>query len=505
MNSPRTQPTVGDVVDLARQFALDADASGAALRHRDRAIGRELDGLQSRPLAQLLAWLDRVRAQRGERLGDRVVALRRLGMVVLTLVGLAAGWGAAAVVFRYDGTHPVNVVHVLAVFVLLPVVFLLGFAIGLLPPRVLLRTPGAGALQEAAGLVSPGSLQRLLARRLPQESRHALTALAARGEVHRRLFGRVDRWIVIHSSQVFAVAFHVGALAGAVYLVVFSDLAFAWSTTLAADGADLQRWTDALSWPWAWAWPQARPSSELIAATRYFRLGAGAFPQAPSPAGLGGWWPFLVACMAFYGLLPRLGTLILARARLRTAIRRTFLHLPGMSELRERLNAELVETRADSPDETVATAAGDRIAETGRLESHAAVVIAWAGAAGRREAVEPWLAAEVGATVHRWHEAGGTRSLADDAQVRSAAGSADGDLVVLVKAWEPPTGDLLDFLRDLRAEAGQTRPIHVLPADADAAEMPTTAGARHVDVWRRSLAALGDPWLRLLHPGGRTA
>ena len=36
-----TQPRLGDLLDLSRQMKRDGDASGAALRHRDRRIGRE--------------------------------------------------------------------------------------------------------------------------------------------------------------------------------------------------------------------------------------------------------------------------------------------------------------------------------------------------------------------------------------------------------------------------------------------------------------------------------
>ena len=118
----------------------------------------------------------------------------------------------------------------------------------------------------------------------------------------------MDRWVIAQSSQTFAVFFNVGALASALYLVAFSDLAFSWSTTLQLEAADLQRWTDLLSAPWAPFFAGARPSPELIETTRYFRLQDGSFPAAVSPAGLGGWWPFLVMCMAVYGLLPRLLT-----------------------------------------------------------------------------------------------------------------------------------------------------------------------------------------------------
>lgn len=489
MSNPSSSPTLGDVVDLARQLARDDEASGPSLRHRDRAVGRELAHLERRPLRQLLAWLHAVQA---DRIAGQVNALHRLGLAILALGGLAAGWGAAAVVYAYDGTHPVNIIHVLAVFVLLPLVMLLGFGVGLLP-----RAPVLSGVQDAVGLLSPGRLQRLLARRLPQQHRDTLAAWLGRGQAHRRLYGRVDRWMVTHSSQTFALAFHLGAVACALYLVVFSDLAFAWSTTLQLDAGRLERWTTLLSAPWAWAWPDARPATHLIESTRYFRLGDGSFPAAQSPAGLGGWWPFLAMAMAVYGVLPRLLTLLLTRARLQAALRRTFLHLPGLDDVRMRLNHALVETQADEAeqgalDDTTTAPAGTAAS----LHGGAAAVIAWAGAV----ATEEWLASRLGVRVSSWHQAGGASTLEADRQAIAAATAAAGDpaLLVLVKAWEPPMAELTDFLRDLRSAGGERRRVHVLPVGPDA----TVASDRHADLWRRALARLGDPWLSVITAGG---
>lgn len=499
MSTSTGNPTLGDVVDLARQLAADDAASGPGLRHRDRAVGREFAHLEHQPPRQLLAWLHRV--QTGSVAG-RVNALHRLGLALLAIGGLAAGWGAAAVVYAYDGTHPVNIIHVLAVFVLLPLVMLVGFGLGLLPAR---RVPGLGGVQDVVGLLSPGRLQRLLARRLPQEHRDTVAAWLGRGQAHRRLYGRVDRWMVAHSSQTFALSFHLGAVACALYLIAFSDLAFAWSTTLQVDAGRLERWTTLLSAPWAWAWVDARPSLELIESTRYFRLGEGSFPAAQSPAGLGGWWPFLAMSMATYGVLPRLLTLLLTRARLQAALRRTFLHLPGLEDVRMRLNHALVETQADEAeqgarDDAAAAPAGN----VTTLHDGPVAVIVWASAAEAGAATGGWL----GVRVASWHAAGGAGTLEADRQaIASATGSNGGDpaLLVLVKAWEPPMAELTDFLRDLRAAGGERRRVHVLPVGPTAAGAPTRAADHHTDLWRRALARLGDPWLSVITAGGDQA
>ena len=165
--SNRSQPTVGDLYDLSRQLQLDRDASHSSLRHRDREIGRELSALQARPIAQLLNWLQYIREDSNDLSGERVNNLHRVGLLILAVAGLLAGWGTAAVVFLYDGTHPVNVIHVVVVFVFAQLLLLLLFALSLLPGAVTRWLPGMRTLQELFGLLSPGRLQRLLNRYLP--------------------------------------------------------------------------------------------------------------------------------------------------------------------------------------------------------------------------------------------------------------------------------------------------------------------------------------------------
>ena len=105
-------------------------------------------------------------------------------------------------------------------------------------------------------------------------------------------------------------------------------------------------------------------------------------------------------------------------------------------------------------------------------------------------------------TVALWLDAGGARALADDRATITAVVEAPGLVVVAVKAWEPPVAELLDFLRALRDEVGDGRSVHVVPVGLDAQGAPDRPVPRHVDVWRRALAGLGDPWLRLVDPRG---
>lgn len=502
MSTP-SQPSLRDLLDLARQLDLDRDATPSSLRHRDREIGRDSSDLSGRPVAQLLHWLERMRAGGTELAGDRINTLHRLGLLLLAVAGTLAGWGAAAVVFRYDGTHPVNVIHVLVVFVVLQLLMLLLFAFSSLPERVTRWVPGMRALQEFWALLSPGRIQQLLRRYLPQAYRDRAGSLVGRGIAHRKLYGAVERWVTIHSSQTFAVFFNLGALASTLYLVAFSDLAFSWSTTLQVEAAGLARWTDLLSAPWATWFPDARPSLELIESTRYFRLQEGSFPSAVTPVGLGGWWPFLILSMACYGLLPRLITWFVARQRLRVALRHSFRNFPGTGEVLARLNSELVETEAEGEESAIA----DVESETDDVEARidrSAVVVDWSAAAEDPDRMRAWLHEVAGVFPEAWARAGGALPLEEDRgtidEVAERTGTAD--VLILVKAWEPPMAELFDFLRDLRARVQTERRILIAPVGKDAAGAVSPPDPEVIATWRRTVARVGDPWMHVLQLGG---
>ena len=57
----RQNVTLKNLVDLAEQIEKDEEQLDSELRSRDRPVGLELSALAADPLAQLFAWLDRVR------------------------------------------------------------------------------------------------------------------------------------------------------------------------------------------------------------------------------------------------------------------------------------------------------------------------------------------------------------------------------------------------------------------------------------------------------------
>ncbi|BCR03851.1 hypothetical protein DESUT3_09200 [Desulfuromonas versatilis] len=495
MKSTATLTLLADLNDRLQQ---DETLSEGELRRRDRRIGRGQGPLRAKPLAQLGDWLDKLRAPGETSPGRSASAALGIGTTLLVLAGLVLGWLSAAAVFHYDGTRPVNIIHVLAVFVGAQALLLALLALSVLPEKLQGLVPGLAALQEALPRLSPGRLQRLIARYLPSRYREAAAALIGRSTAHQSLFGRVQKWIFLRSGQAFGLAFNLGALAGCLYLVVFTDLAFGWSTTLQAEAHDLQRLTDLLAWPWAHLAPQGRPSPELIEATRFFRLQPGTLPGAAAadPARLGGWWPFLIFCLLIYGLLPRLALLLLAQARLAAALRHAALHLPGVQAALDRLNSQLVETQASEPEPGPATVPSGVLHSRllGDLRGKTFAVIDWAGTGLHREALAGWLAQRMDGTLDTLQEAGGAQSLDHDRGVLEslAAGQAN-PVLILVKGWEPPMADFKDFLAELRRTLGRELAVGVVPLGMGSVTQMRPCESEMAEVWATVIARLGDP------------
>ena len=496
--------TLKHLVDLVDQIEKDQAQRDAELRRRDRPIGIALSTLAATPLAQLSAWLDKISDHDAPSVGRRVVAALRVGTLLLVVAGLGLGWLTAAGVFYYDGSQPVNIINALAVFVGFQLLLLLFTGLTFLPDNVLQFFPGMRSLRETFSLFSPGRLPRIFSRFLPDHYKTATATFWGEACAHRALYGRVEKWLVLRTGQAFGVAFNLGALAGCLYMVVFSDLAFGWSTTLQLDASALKTLTDGLAWPWAGLLPAAQPSLELLETTRYFRFQTGTLPglAGSDPAVLGEWWPFIILCLLVYGLLPRILTLTISAVRLRGACRQSMLHLPGVQAIFDRLNSQRVETWAEQPETAQELPLDGSLSRfAGELRGQTIEVVDWGGTGLDREHVGHWLQDCWAGTLAGFNQAGGAFSLDHDRQVLQEISSASaGPIMLLVKSWEPPMAEFKDFIYDLRQHVGRVRPVAVVPVGIGSSNLPLPPDPENSAVWATVVKQRGDPWTFIAPP-----
>jgi hypothetical protein len=455
---------LSDLVDLNAALQSDSSTDLESRKQRDRGIGQSLQDQRDRPPRQLHGWLSRVRIPGWERDGHAAARLYHLLCVVLVFAGLAAGWGLARAALYYTGDRPINIFNAIGLLVLPQILMLLFWVLAAVPWKL----PLFGSLQSSLRLLNPGQLARRLAGLLPAPGRAGLEVVWAPDNA--LVMAPAARWLLSFWSQLFSVWFNIGVLAALVYLVSFSDLAFAWSTTLTLDTATFHRWLSILAWPWHAVLPGAVPGPELVEISRYYRLQEGApgtGGAAPGTAALlGGWWPFLVAAILCYGLLPRLVTLLIAWLRFRHHLGRALPRLPGAAELLARMNSPLVSTAARCAATAAATPPpGDGSAPAPAPAGTRCTVIDWsAGVGGSEElrALEPGLRA-LGVEPLSFADAGGARSTAQDTALIASLCAAPGEgVAVTTKAWEPPLLEFVDFLRNVRARCDRRQPIIVV-------------------------------------------
>ncbi|HEY6100238.1 MAG TPA: DUF2868 domain-containing protein, partial [Anaeromyxobacter sp.] len=320
--------------------------------------------------------------------------------------------------------------------------------------------------------------------------------LAHRLRARRSLYRGVEPWLLVGLVQSFAVAFNVGVLLATVRQVVFSDVAFAWSTTLLRLDTDaFHALVRGLAAPWASLWPDAVPSRALVAATRYshlegayFEAGAG---RAADPALVGAWWPFLVAAVTAYGLLPRAAMLAVARARAAWLLARLPLDDAEVRGLLRRIAAPAVQTGATSAE---APAPADPIpllpaGAPGAAPVGRSALVLWRDVP-HAPAVDEAVARRTGARIGAVYAAGGRDAGEESVDWARAAEGLD-SVVVLAEAWEAPDRGALRLLRRLREALGPRRRVVVLLAGSG----PGAPAASDVRTWREGLARLEDPWL----------
>jgi len=485
---------LSDLIDLNAALKSDGSIDLDTRKQRDRRIGQALQQRRSNPAKQLRGWLDRVQIQGWQRDGHAGGQLYRLLCVLLVIAGLASGWGLARTVLYYTGERPINVFNVLGMLVIPQILLLLFWILAALPRTI----PLFSSLQSALRFLNPGRLAGRVAGLFSPHSRQGLEVIWDPGNA--MVMAPAARWLFSFWSQLFSVWFNIGVLAAVSYLISFSDLAFAWSTTLNLDSAGFHRALQALSWPWHSVLPDAVPSPELIEISRYYRLedgSLGASGAAPARAAqLGGWWPFLLAAIVCYGLLPRLLTLLVSWLRFRHHLSKALPRIAGAPELLARMNSPLVSTAARQPERPFrGVSSNDSPLQETAIAGTRCTVIDWSGAVGRgddRQALEARLRT-MGIEPLEFLAAGGARSTQqDNATIALLCRDAGAGVAVITRGWEPPLLEFVDFLHSVRARCSAQQAVIVLLWGG-----PDGVAERDRETWRSMLRQLKDPDLHL--------
>lgn len=500
----RTEPDLADIAALARALQRDEQKSAHELAERERRLAAQVTEDTNDRVATALAWL---RAIEREDEAVRTVHQRadtavRLTDVLIVLAAILLGWAVTLAAFYFDGSGRVNAVAVLAVLVLVPFLMLVPFVVANLPAQVVQRLPGAGAFGAIVRGLSPGRLGTWLWRVLARDRADTTELITRRAGAQQRLYAGVQTWAFLRWSQWFALWFQLTALTASLGLVVFTDLAFGWSTTLtsgdpAVDAQRVHRVTTAIAAPWSWLAPTAQPSLTLIEESRFFRAASEPISSLQA-ARLGGWWAFVVLTITVYGVLPRLLTFSIASVRLRAAARSTVMASPGFSAVLRRLHRLQIETVAPVPELSDGDTGKPAVFEpvSRKVGAKVRALINWSAVPVSSEILEATFPG-----VPQFTAGGGASVAEDDALVRQLGANDNagrGDVLVLVKGWEPPLMEFNDFVQALRGSIDSVAAeIVVLPVGLEHDGRLAPATPSQLSLWRNKLARVGDPSLRV--------
>ena len=447
---------------------LEADTSSHEER---RAFGLVNVMTKNRPVEQLSAWVreNRVKLKKptlSETFSSTLYSMTLVLSVVVFILGFFSGLG----LLSYSGHEPVNVIYFIAMVVFLPL-FTMTLA--------LFSMFRANSTESMLVHISPAFWMEKILRLLPNKIENSFKEV--------KINPLLGNWIVIKRSQVIALAFSFGLLCALLGIVATKDIAFAWSTTLSITPEAFQSFLHTLAFPWREFYPSALPSVELIEQSQYFRLGDKLSDEMIRNAvKLGEWWKFLVFSTLFYAIILRFAMYLLSVFGLKRAVRRSFLTLDGAKKLLHDMNEPIISTHANENERQFIQRSTAYAQMLNVLDASYDSVQGWAIAQENLSVI----ADSMNVISPKFVEAGGANSLDEDMEIIY---HSQGEVLLYVKAWEPPTMDFIDYL-----EALAKRVNKVIVCPVGTIEDVYETQAREVNVWARKLSMFGSEkvWLK---------
>ncbi len=436
-----------------------------------RAFGIQHADLKTRPLEQILSWFDAHKKSVKKPLVGKIItsALYKISLI-LGLVAFFLGLFSGIGLLSYSGKEPVNVLYFMAMVIILPLLSMLLSLIAMLRVKhsseVLVHLSPAFWMEQI--------LSVLLKKRGKKVQEMVIDPLLA-------------NWVVIKRSQLLALLFSFGLLLALVATVVTKDIAFSWSTTLHIDAKTFYDFLYAVALPWRDLFSSGVPSLELIEQSHYFRLGNSLDKtMIQHPALLGEWWKFLALATIFYALFLRLLLFMTAFLGLRVALKQAILSLEEAKILLEEMNEPIITSHAIEPEAGLSTAEG-------KYEKTVLTLVP------SYDAVYGWyisqeqlllLCESVGVRASHCIEAGALMPLAKEGEIQD---KSKVEVLCFVRAWEPPTMEIVDFLTELSCRADK---VIVVPVGT--LENQYRATPKELDVWDRKLTVLNHDkiWLK---------
>ena len=498
MSEAHHKPTwkIEDLIDFEYFRMKDEVGSGEDQEARDRAILRQYTGDGSGRSQLFRFWLDRVRlGQKGEVTpGSIVKSVFAIVTLLAILFGMVSGISVAYATLQYDGSVPVNVATFFGflvlpqlVLTLLLFLFLIGgcffrraisaFYIG---PRAMMLAIWRMVWDAYVKYASPCAAKR----------DDLLWSSRVVGEIVRQNHGvvtaRVFRWI-----QQFGVFFNLGILLCASVLLMFSDRAFGWQSSLTDSPAAVGKIIRVVAYPWehwlgegtGYPSPDQIEGSHIVLRDREKPLEA---------EHLTSWWPFLLLGIVFYGLLPRLVAWAMAgffEARsLRDLRFDSVLYLPLWERMHSASLCSAGYPVARSSEEPDNPQAADEDSVDRKFSLWISKDLKTRYSVERvLEAIKMSMGLNIIDTIEY-----------SDADICVESGGS-GSPLILLEGWQPPIQEKLNQLKTVAlTPAGRARTLYVLLIGKPAKSGWKALTPEMIEVWQKKIRLLGVNNLHML-------
>lgn len=490
---PAKRFTMIDLLDYEVQMARDSLLSPEAVRDRDLAM-RKLT-VKGQKTETLLNWAQSL-SESIDHPGAKAQKTFDILAFVAIVSGILMGTGLIQGLLHYDGSQPVNVIALIAIYAFLQIFLLLNYLFKATVYRLFKKLPGGALLmllreaaerwmQRRAGVMARGVSEQALIRALVQRL----------GQLHRRLLQN-HGWKLF---QDFGIACHASSLVTFMAMLFFNDYTFGWRTTLNLQPELLHSIIHSLALPFSWLGDFANPSLELIEKSQFSRfqkdfvIKEGLDFGARSTAA---WWPFLALLILTYGLIPRLILWAILQRSIQADLKNLRFDDFRSEALWTRLSEERSAWASEGPMEAARAPVLQSLTQFKSEAPRNALLVRWRDLPISENLLESFLRSVHNLEVKSFYDARGLS--ADIASIEAALRSMPNPVLIIASdPWELP-GEAVDRIRKILRE---NFPKNLLILFAPFEEIDGEAKInfeKNKTAWQHAVQALRDPYLGLL-------
>jgi hypothetical protein len=443
------RPTIAELIDYEVLLLEEEHPPTPAALARDKAIRDQMSPELTGRWQILHVWMTTLKQTGARKLPGHIFnSYLFYAQNAVLAVALIAGTGTAGMLLPDSSESTVKIFGWILIFAFVPLL-LLTSTIGLIVWSHL----NAGMKQRSSGWQGP--VARVISDKLLAKLQNTSvtqfrlwTKVLAR---IRRIYMPIIRAQAFTILQLFGVGFYGGAL---IYLILrarFTDMSFAWGSTIADDAGILRAMIRAVAWPSSWL--SEIPSDDLISSSK---IGADLISQSPINGALDNrrWWIFLAATVCTYGLVPRVIIYAAGKAVMWKYLAGLRFDDHASASLAHRITPNSQTNYGDKSGKTFSANAWEiRQSQTQTKSRIPCIIVKWRDVPFNRDHITAHVAIPYGLSATAVFDASGT--IADQAQLLAALSSSSAPelIVILLDHWERPNRALNKLIRALRSQA----------------------------------------------------